>query len=103
MAPLRLFCSTCDIVRVRPDRAIVTVGVDRATLQFLCSGCRGLESVDVQSWAVEVFADAGCTVIGADGPTRGSHPSVGLGPISEAEIDLFVSELDADDWARSLR
>ena len=102
MAPFRLYCASCDIVRVSPDRVTVTVDAIDTTLRFTCPSCRTVQTTDIQRWAVDVFVDAGVQVIDTAPPPFGQHPAFGLGPITEEEIDRFVADLGRADWIQTL-
>ena len=90
MTTIRTTCETCgDVELTTSDIALELAGSgDEGTYRFTCPTCSSLQRRPASQRVVTILLATGVAY----------EVTVGATPITEDEIDRFVSMLETDDW-----
>jgi hypothetical protein len=90
MTTIRTTCEICgDVELTTSDIALELVGSgDEGTYRYTCPSCDTVQRRPASSRVVSILLATGVSY----------EISIGATPLTESEIDDFVSMLDTDDW-----
>lgn len=90
MTTIRTTCELCgDVELTTSDIALELIGSgDEGTYRYTCPSCRTIQRRPASARVVSILLATGVSY----------EISIGAMPITETEIEAFVSMLDTDDW-----
>ena len=90
MTTIRTTCERCgDVELTTSDISLELIGCgDEGTYRYTCPSCSTVQRRPASARVVSILLATGVSY----------EISIASSPITEAEIDAFVSLLDTDDW-----